>query len=98
MSVMDWGSRGGGDWGDWSNEGSGGGGGDSGMRDLLSMEERFRVVSFNSMVEGLNVEEARALLKTMHEHMVVKNRVTAQIMKGESVESIERIMGRVGKE
>jgi hypothetical protein len=34
----------------------------------------------------------------MHEHMVVKNRVTAQIMKGESVESIERIMGRVGKE
>lgn len=43
------------------------------MSQLLSLEQKFSIISFNSQVEKMSEEQAKVLLKQLYEQSVLKD-------------------------
>lgn len=50
------------------------------MSQLLSLEQKFSIISFNSQVEKMSEEQAKMLLKQLFEQMTIKDAMYKELM------------------
>lgn len=50
------------------------------MSELLSLEQKFSIISFNSQVEKMSEEQAKMLLKQLFEQMTIKDAMYKELV------------------